>query len=83
MLMFFGHKYQINILWKLSIFSPMLRRSEAKLMKNIIFRIWDVYLMPPGGKSRRIRSTVELMKYVQENPTVPIDGRSVQFCVQD
>ena len=41
---------------------------------SVLFRAWDVYLIPPT-KSKRLRSTVELMKFVIANPTVPIDAR--------
>ena len=38
-------------------------------------RNWDVYLIPPKG--RRLRSTVELMKYIMAHPDVPIDARYI------
>lgn len=40
-------------------------------------RNFDVYLLPPKGK--KLRSVVELMKFIKANPTVPINPKLVNM----
>ncbi len=40
---------------------------------------WDVYLIPPGRHHRQLRSTVELMKFIQNYPNVPVNPTYVNF----